>query len=142
MLRHFRITLRELLLLTAVTAASLAAVRYASLEMVLWAGALQVLLIMMVPMVIVGGGWKRHPFAIGFLLGLVIFRYLPGIQHPSYVTQAILTLVPQPQFYGTPAYDYWSSLIDSAVGLHLCLACGWIARTASQAAADANRIAP
>ena len=110
--------------------------------MVRWVAALEFLLTMMVPMVVVGAGWKKQPFAAGFLLGLFIFRYLPGTQSPSYVTQAILSLLPQPTFYGTPTYGHWSSLIDTAVGIHLCLACGWIARTASRAAADESRSAP
>jgi hypothetical protein len=98
MFGHLRISLREALLVTALTAASLAVIRYPSWETERWVHAFEFLLFMMVPAVILGGGWKRHTFAIGFLFGLSMYRFFPGIQHPSYLTQSILALLPRPTF--------------------------------------------
>lgn len=142
MIRHFRITLRESLLLTAVIAASLAAVVYPAEMTVKWVRALEVILFMILPAIIVGGGWKRQPFAVGFLLGLCIYRFLPANQNPPYVSHLIIDLLPRPTFYGTITQHYWTQLIDAVVGLNLSIACGWIARTASRAAAhDSNQAA-
>jgi hypothetical protein len=134
-----QLSLRELFVAVTCLAVSFALVAtpptVLSLQM---ARGLEVALVLLCAAVIVGGGWQR-PFAIGFLLTLLLFFYFPErYNRTSYLTELLLKCFPSPSFRGTPAYGTWELVVDTVLGINVSLIGGLIAREARKAIERTN----